>query len=69
MYIMDSYNITELASAIVIVIGAIGSCCLIIEKSRCKKLKCWCVDIERDVIKQKETENPENNFRQEINKN
>tara|TARA_B110000208_G_C11770650_1_gene430196 strand:- start:1541 stop:1708 length:168 start_codon:yes stop_codon:yes gene_type:complete len=54
---MNEYNITELASAIVLIIGAIGSCCLIVEKSRCKKLKCCCVDIERVVLEPEPEQN------------
>ena len=46
---MDTYTIGELSIAIVAVIGSIGSCCLIVERSRCKTIKCYGMVVERDI--------------------
>ena len=46
---MDTYTIGELSIAIVAVIGSIGSCCLIVERSRCKTIRCCGMVVEREV--------------------
>jgi len=53
---MDNYSITDLSIAIVSIIGAIGSCLLVVQKSRCKTIKCCCIELVRDVPPIKENE-------------
>ena len=46
---MDSYSITDLSIAIVSIIGSISACVLVVQKSRCNKIRCCCMEIERQV--------------------
>ena len=46
---METYSISELSIAIVSIIGAVGGCLIIVERSRCKIIEACCCKIERDV--------------------
>jgi hypothetical protein len=46
---MENYSIGELSIAIVSIIGAVGGCLIIVERSRCKVIEACCCKIERDV--------------------
>ena len=47
---MKDYTIQDLSLAIVGIVGAVGSLCLIIFKSRCTRVKMGCVEIDRKVM-------------------
>tara|TARA_R110000796_G_scaffold41902_2_gene103947 strand:+ start:181 stop:387 length:207 start_codon:yes stop_codon:yes gene_type:complete len=53
---MESFTLTEISITVVAVIGALASCCGIIQKSRCKAITlCWGIfSINREVPKTKE---------------
>ena len=46
---MDTYSITDLSIAIVSIIGSVSACMLVVQKSRCNKIKCCCMEIDRSV--------------------
>jgi len=46
---MDDFNINELMLFIVGVLGSLGGLCVIIQKSKCKKISCCGMGCERDV--------------------
>ena len=46
---MDDFNINELMLFIVGVLGAFGGLCVIIQKSKCKKISICGMGCERDV--------------------
>ena len=46
---MDNFNINELMLFIVGVLGALGGLCVIIQKSKCKKISICGMGCERDV--------------------
>ena len=47
---MEDYTIQDLSLAVVGIVGAVGSLCLIIFKSRCTRVKMGCVEIDRKVV-------------------
>ena len=53
---MENFTLTEISITVVAVIGALASCCSIIQKSRCKDISfcCGLFRINREVPKTKE---------------
>jgi len=47
---LEKFTIVELSACIVSVIGAIGLCLKVLFNSRCNKIDCCCLKIDRDVI-------------------
>lgn len=46
---MTDFNINELMLFVVGVLGALGGLCVIIQKSKCKKIDLCCVKCDRDT--------------------
>ena len=56
---LDDFNINELMLFIVGVLGAVGGLCVIIQKSKCKKVNICCLECVRDtdlILKQAKLE-------------
>ena len=43
------FNINELMLFIVGILGGVGALCLIIQKSKCEEISCFCFSCKRDV--------------------
>ena len=58
--ILNPFSLETLSISIVSVLGAVGLC---MRGSRCKKIKCCCMEIDRavDKVETDAVNNPENN--------
>jgi hypothetical protein len=45
---MEKYTLAELGVFLGVVGGIITSICMTIQKSKCKKIKCFCLECDRD---------------------
>ena len=43
------FNINELMLFIVGILGGIGALCIIIQKSKCEEISCFCFKCKRDI--------------------
>lgn len=46
---LQDFTIIELSTMVVSVFGALALCCGAISKSRCERIKCGCIEIQRKV--------------------
>ena len=54
---MKEFTIQELTVFLSVLLSSVGGVCLIVHKSKCSRLKCCGIDIQREVIV-KDVENP-----------
>ena len=47
---LDNFTLEQLGLFITLLLGGVGGLLAIIFKSRCKKVKCCCIECDRDVI-------------------
>jgi len=48
---MEDFNIEQLTLSLTIILGSLSACLMVIFKSRCKRVKCCCIEIDREIIK------------------